>query len=69
MMVHFIQNRTSTFPVNSCQKPHETFHFRYLFRIFVREDLLLNRERNSYEETKGVFGSLVSIPIPAYLSQ
>ena len=49
MMVHFIQNRTSTFPVNSCQKTHETFHFRYLFRIFVREDLLLNRERNSYE--------------------
>ena len=69
MMVHFIQNRTSTFPVNSCPKTPETFHFRYLFRIFVREDLLLNRERNSYEETKGVFGSLVSIPIPAYLSQ
>ena len=65
MMVHFIQNRTSTFPVNSCQKPHETFHFS----IFVREDLLLIRERNPYEETKGVFGSLVSIPIPAYPSQ
>ena len=65
MMVHFIQNRTSTFPVNSCQ----TFHFKYLFCIFVREDLLLNRERNPYEETKGVFGSLVSIPIPACPSQ
>ena len=69
MMVHFIQNRTSTFPVNSCQKPHETFHFKYLYCIFVREDLLLNRERNPYEETKGVFGSLVSIPIPACPSQ
>ena len=69
MMVHFIQNRTSTFPVNSCQKISETFLFRYLFCTFAREDLLLNRERNSYEETKGVFGSLVSIPIPAYLSQ
>ena len=37
--------------------------------VYKRQDLLLNRERNPYEETKGVFGSLVSIPIPAYPSQ
>ena len=67
MMVHFIQNRTPTFPVNSCQKTHETFHFRYLFRTFVREDLLLNRERNPYEATESNFGSLLCIPVPVFL--
>lgn len=44
MMVHFIQNRTSTFPVNSCQKTHETF-LSDIYSVFLSVKIYCKSEK------------------------